>query len=64
MIGLEASFFIQTFKALYPGYEYQDYKDKGFNVKLRLKKEGLFPAIAVGFNDFAGTFMHSEYIVS
>ena len=49
----------------YPGFEYQDYKDKGFNVKLRLKKEGALPALAVGLNDFAGTgFYSSEYIVS
>ena len=49
----------------YPGFEYQDYKDKGFNIKLRLKKEGILPAIAVGLNDFAGTgFYSSEYLVS
>jgi len=42
----------------------QDYKDKGFNIKLRLKEEGLFPAIALGFNDLAGTGLYSsEYIV-
>jgi hypothetical protein len=42
----------------------QDYKDKGFNLKLRIKEEGLWPAIAVGFNDIAGTgFYSSEYIV-
>jgi len=42
----------------------QDYKDKGFNLKLRLKEEGVLPAIAVGFNDIAGTgFYSSEYIV-
>ena len=42
----------------------QDYKDKGFNFKLRIKKEGNLPAIAVGFNDFAGTGLYSsEYIV-
>jgi len=42
----------------------QDYKDKGFNFKLRLKEEGLFPAIAVGINDIAGTGLYSsEYIV-
>ena len=42
----------------------QDYKDKGFNLKLRLKEEGILPAIAVGFNDMAGTgFYSSEYIV-
>ena len=43
----------------------QGYKDKGFNLKLRLKEEGLMPAIAIGINDAAGTgFYSSEYIVS
>ena len=62
----EASFFYSNIQGLpYPGYEYQDYKDKGFNVKIRIKEEGLLPAIAVGLNDFAGTGFHSsEYIVS
>jgi hypothetical protein len=42
----------------------QDYKDKGFNLKLRLKEEGIFPSIAIGVNDLAGTgFYSSEYIV-
>ena len=42
----------------------QDFKDKGFNFKLRLKEEGVFPAIAIGLNDFAGTGLYSsEYIV-
>lgn len=42
----------------------QGYKDKGFNIKLRLKEEGLLPAIAVGINDIAGTGYYSgEYIV-
>lgn len=42
----------------------QGYKDKGFNIKLRLKEEGRFPAIAIGLNDFAGTGLYSsEYIV-
>ena len=63
---LEASFFYTNIQGLpYPGYEYQDYKDKGFNFKIRLKKEGLLPAIAIGLNDFAGTGFHSsEYIVA
>ena len=63
---LEASFFYSNIQGRpYPGYEYQDYKDKGFNVKLRLKKEGSLPAIAIGLNDFAGTGLHSsEYIVA
>jgi hypothetical protein len=62
---LEASFFYSNIQDRpYPGYEYQDYKDKGFNIKVRLKEEGIFPAIAVGLNDFAGTGFHSsEYIV-
>ncbi len=43
----------------------QDYKDKGFNFKVRLKKEGLLPAIAIGVNDLAGTGLYSsEYIVA
>lgn len=42
----------------------QDYKDKGFNIKLRLKEEGALPAIAIGINDIAGTGLYSsEYIV-
>ena len=61
---LEASFFYTNIQGLpYPGYEYQDYKDKGFNVKARLKEEGIFPAIAIGLYDFAGTgFYSSEYV--
>ena len=42
----------------------QSYKDKGFNFKVRLKEEGILPAIAIGINDIAGTgFYSSEYIV-
>ena len=42
----------------------QGYKDKGFNFKVRLKEEGILPAIAIGINDIAGTgFYSSEYIV-
>ena len=68
---LEASFFYTNISnERYCPYEYdpvcaQDYKDKGFNIKLRLKEEGLLPAIAIGLNDFAGTGKYSsEYIVS
>ncbi len=62
----EASFFYTNIQGVpYPGFEYQDYKDKGFNVKLRLKEEGLLPALAIGAYDFAGTgYYSSEYIVS
>ncbi len=43
----------------------QDYKDKGFNFKIRLKEEGIYPAIAIGINDIAGTGLYSsEYIVA
>ena len=43
----------------------QDYKDKGFNFKLRLKEEGRWPALAIGINDIAGTgFYSSEYVVA
>ena len=41
------------------------YKDKGFNVKIKLKDQGVLPALAVGLNDFAGTSLYSsEYLVS
>lgn len=67
---MEASFFYTNIQnKSYCSVSYdpvceQDYKDKGFNLKLRLKEEGVFPAIAVGFNDIAGTgYYSSEYIV-
>jgi len=42
----------------------QDFKDKGFNFKFRLKEEGRWPSIAIGINDIAGTGLYSsEYIV-
>jgi len=67
---MEASFFYTNIQGrAYCGQSFdpvcnQDYKDKGFNFKFRLKEEGLWPAIAVGINDIAGTgFYSSEYIV-
>ena len=68
---MEASFFYMNIpdRELCRGNQFdqtfcQGYKDKGFNFKLRIKEEGLWPAIAVGFNDIAGTgFYSSEYIV-
>ena len=60
---LEASFYTNIQGLPYPGFEYQDYKDKGFNFKLRLKEQGLLPALAVGINDIAGTgFYNGEYL--
>ena len=63
---LEASLFYTNIQGVpYPGYEYQDYKDKGFNVKVRLKEEGNFPAVAIGIMDIAGTGLYSsEYIIT
>ena len=63
---LEASLFYTNIQGLpYPGYEYQDYKDKGFNVKVRLKEQGNFPAVAIGIMDIAGTGLYSsEYIIT
>ncbi len=67
---LEASFFYTNIQNKpYCIYEFdpvcdQDFKDKGFNFKLRLKEEGVFPALAIGINDIAGTgYYGSEYIV-
>lgn len=67
---MEASFFYTSIQGrpycedLTEEFCRQDYKDKGFNVKLKLKEEGLLPAIAIGFNDFAGTGLYgAEYIV-
>tara|TARA_X000000950_G_scaffold240193_1_gene293094 strand:+ start:321 stop:2303 length:1983 start_codon:yes stop_codon:yes gene_type:complete len=43
----------------------QSYKDKGFNFKLRILEEGIFPAVAIGINDLGGTGLYSsEYIVA
>jgi hypothetical protein len=68
---MEASFFYMNSekKTLCRSNEFGDrfcqgYKDKGFNFKIRLKEEGLLPAIAIGINDIAGTgYYSSEYIV-
>ncbi|MDC3359948.1 YjbH domain-containing protein [Gammaproteobacteria bacterium] len=67
---MEASFFYTNIQGKsYCGQNFdpvcqQDYKDKGFNFKFRLKEEGLWPAIAVGINDIAGTGLYSsEYLV-
>ena len=67
---LEASFFYTNVDGRPYCYEIydvvcqQDFKDKGFNVKLRVKEQGVLPAIAIGLNDFAGTGIYSsEYIV-
>jgi hypothetical protein len=68
---MEASFFYTNIQGKsYCELDYdpvcdQDYKDKGFNLKLRVKEEGVLPAIAIGINDIAGTgFYSSEYIVA
>ena len=45
----EASVFYTNIQGMpYPAFEeYQDYKDKGFNFKIRLKEEGKWPALAI-----------------
>ena len=62
---LEASFFYTNIQGKpYPGFEFQDYKDKGFNFKIKVKKEGNFQLLQIGINDIAGTgYYSSEYIV-
>ena len=67
---MEASFFytsLQNRRYCAPDFDpvcKQSYKDKGFNIKFRLKEEGFLPAIAIGLNDLAGTGLYSsEYIV-
>ena len=63
---LEASFFYTNIQGRPYGSGFdQDYKDKGFNFKIKLKDEGILPSIAIGLNDLAGTgFYSSEYIVA
>ena len=63
---MEASLFYTSVKDKPYGSGYdQDYKDKGFNAKFRLKKQDNLPALAIGFNDLAGTGIYSsEYIVA
>ena len=67
---LEASFFYTNVTDRPYCYDFtsevclQDFKDKGFNVKIKVKEQGKLPAIAIGLNDFAGTGIYSsEYIV-
>ncbi|MAJ66088.1 MAG: hypothetical protein CBD66_000010 [Flavobacteriaceae bacterium TMED206] len=67
---LEASFFYTNIEDRPYCYDFtsefclQDFKDKGFNIKFKLKEQGVFPAVAIGLNDFAGTGLYSsEYIV-
>ena len=68
---LEASFFYTSIQDKpYCEVEWdpvckQSYKDKGFNLKVRIKQEDKLPAVAIGFYDIAGTGLYSsEYIVS
>jgi len=62
---LDASvFYADITGEIYPGGFPQSYKDKGFNIKFRIKEEDSLPAIAMGANDIAGTgLFSSEYIV-
>lgn len=63
---LEASVYYNDInvRRYYPGSK-QSYKDKGFSFKLKLKDEDNLPAVAIGFEDIAGTsIFKSEYIVA
>lgn len=62
----EASlFYADLFNLDYPASLGQSYKDKGFNLKLRIYEETkAIPQFAIGMSDFAGTGLFSgEYIV-
>lgn len=60
---LEASLFYSSVDTI--KYFSQDFKDKGLNLKFKIKEQGKFPALAIGFNDIGGTGLYSgEYIVS
>ena len=63
---LEAAVFYTKIEGKpYGGGFDQSYVDKGFNIKIKLKEEGRFPALAIGINDLAGTgYYGSEYIVA
>ena len=57
-------FYVDITNREYGGGFNQTYKDKGFNLKINLLKEGYLPALSVGLNDLAGTGIYnSEYIV-
>ena len=63
---LEASVYYNDInvRRYYPGSK-QSYKDKGFSFKLKWKDEDNLPAVAIGFEDIAGTsIFKSEYIVA
>ena len=63
---LEASVFYSNIKENPVGCNFQNCrKDKGFNFKIRLKEEGVFPALALGINDIGGTGLYSsEFLVA
>lgn len=64
----EASIFYADLKKIPYGFQFgntQSFKDKGFNFKVLLKREGDMPAIAIGSFDTGGTgWFSSEYIVA
>ena len=64
ILGWKHLFYMNIQEGGWAGAINKDYKDKGFNLKLRIKEEGVLPAIAVGINDLAGTgYYGSEYVV-
>ena len=63
---LEASIFYTNIEENPAGCNFENCrKDKGFNFKIRIKEEGVLPAIALGINDIGGTGLYSsEYVVA
>ena len=53
ILGWKHLFLYEYSRRYWAGAINKDYKDKGFNLKLRIKEEGVLPAIAVGINDLA-----------
>ena len=61
---LEGSIFYTSITGKSYALYQQNYKDKGLNVKFRVKDEGNYPALAIGLNDIGGTGIYSsEYFV-
>ena len=59
MIGWSFFFYTNIERKEYGSGFDQDHKDKGFNVKFKIKEEGRLPSLAIGLNDFAGTGFYS-----
>jgi len=62
---VQGSFYYTDINTQRYGGSKQSNKDKGFALKFKIKDQGTFPAVSIGFEDIAGTALFSsEYIVS